>query len=114
MAKIVTITFTLSLLAASSARAQIPIFNELRGAVPGARFQHRCQTCHDNGARRNVFGRGYEKFFLTLPSDPDFSRIKEMTGVEKWKALLGLDSDGDGVSNIDEIMAGRNPGIAGR
>ena len=103
-----------ALLSPLPANATMLQFNTLMGAVPGGKFKYRCQTCHDVGARRNSFGRSFEKFFLPVGNDPDFATISKMSEKEKWQALLSLDSDLDGVSNLDEILSGTNPGVSGK
>jgi hypothetical protein len=59
----------------------------------------RCELCHTNGGgtERNGFGKAWQKAGETL---------------ESFKAIEPADSDGDGVSNLDEIKKGSNPGDA--
>lgn len=53
----------------------------------------RCNICHIGSAKKlNYYGTDYQK------ANHDF------------KAIETLDSDGDGVTNIDEINKGTNPG----
>jgi hypothetical protein len=47
----------------------------------------------------NAFGQDFVELVLRSPTRPfDFSPLRD------------LDSDGDGISNFDEMMAGTNPG----
>ncbi len=66
----------------------------------------KCTTCHTvplpkkDAAPLNAYGKDLQK--TINPKDPkkapDFAKVEQ------------LDSDGDGVKNIDEIKAGTNPG----
>jgi hypothetical protein len=59
----------------------------------------RCELCHGSGGgtERNAYGRDWQKFSETAAS---------------FKRVESLDSDGDGISNIEEINRGSNPGNA--
>lgn len=98
--------FILSILffAHFNAFAKPPYLNELATAYPGSQVINttKCQTCHNNGKALNVFGT-------------DYSKIVRLGGLERSEAFkkLGLiDSDNDGVSNLEELLKGTNPGKA--
>jgi hypothetical protein len=59
----------------------------------------RCEICHGSGGgtERNAYGRDWQ------------SRGES---IESFKRIELFDSDGDGISNIKEIIAGSNPGNA--
>lgn len=74
----------------------------LRSAFSGAPLPQQCQVCHSNRIPQlNLFGR-------------DFHSLKARHGVSRmdlvWADLRDLDSNGDGSSNEEDMMAGRNPG----
>lgn len=67
---------------------------------------NRCNSCHSTTSLAlNPFGR-------------DFSALKRGLGTgqmpEVWRQLGELDSDKDGVSNIEELLQNLNPGIPGK
>lgn len=61
-----------------------------------------CMVCHTKPPTRNAFGKAVEGA-LNKTNDGLLTR-------EVMKPLEAQDSDGDGVSNIDEINAGTSPG----
>jgi hypothetical protein len=66
----------------------------------------RCQYCHASSSlAMNKFGK-------------DFSKSKNALGLDQmaevWVAISDLDSDQDGISNVEEINTGRHPGVAGK
>ena len=75
-------------------------------AYPDAKAKlGKCTTCHTAAMPKkdswdlNAYGKDlYEKAFDKATKTYDFKKVE------------GLDSDGDGVKNIDEIKAGTNPG----
>lgn len=95
----------LALVAPSAALAKPAYFNSLSGAYAGTQLVFSCNTCHMNGKPLNAYG----KDFVQLRSQIGFNQLREVFG-----ALAPLDSDGDGISNNDEILAQRNPGVAGK
>lgn len=60
----------------------------------------RCVTCHTTGAKLNPYGQDLKK-------QGKFTEAA-LKGVEK------LDSDGDGKTNKEEILAGSLPGVKGK
>jgi hypothetical protein len=70
-------------------------FTALYGTPPAG-----CSTCHDGVPALNDYGA-------------DATAAAGATRTAKMQAIEGDDSDGDGVSNIDEINAGFNPGDSG-
>jgi len=67
----------------------------------------KCSTCHTAPMPKkdshdlNAFGKDLEKACVD-PKAPKKER--------DWSKVEGLDSDGDGVKNLDEIKAGTPPG----
>jgi hypothetical protein len=59
-----------------------------------------CSICHNSPSQRNLFGQDFLKLKNEFASDLN----------KVWLNLEGRDSDGDGIKNIDELMAGTNPG----
>lgn len=75
-------------------------YPQLQAAFPGSRLDAgiRCIACH-NGRQLNEFGKDFAELVLRSDVRPyDFSVLRD------------IDSDGDGRLNIDEILAGTNPG----
>ena len=68
-----------------------------------------CQLCHQNAIGKkgdlNAYGLALQK--LKIPAD-----AKKLT-VDDYRAIEKQDSDGDGISNLDEIKAGTGPGKPG-
>lgn len=90
----------------SIAQAKEMYLGMLRSAFPDARLSQRCAVCHSGvGNAMNLFGR-------------DFSRLKRELGFnnmpEVWAQLRVLDSNGNGVSNEEELNQGLNPGLVPR
>jgi hypothetical protein len=56
-----------------------------------------CQLCHGHGGgtERNAYGAAWQKLGESM---------------QGFRTLEGQDADGDGISNLDEIKAGSNPG----
>jgi len=93
----------LTVLVSSAGYARPAYCGMLLSNYPGARIDNRlrCQTCH-NGRAMNLYGKAFSGEFLRL-SKPDI-----------FKKIGTLDSDNDGISNDQEIIEGRNPGVAGK
>ena len=67
-------------------------------AINGSRIDH-CTFCHTpDGMGLNAYGEDY------------MAQGGHKTGPAAFTAIEQLDSDGDGVSNIEEIIALTNPG----
>jgi hypothetical protein len=95
--RIVQTLLSLSLLAGAANAWAYPVDRRLFQAQYGKAV--RCELCHSNGGgtERNGFGKAWQKAGETL---------------EAFKAIEAVDSDGDGVKNLDEIKKGSNPGDA--
>lgn len=95
MTQKILLTLSVSLLFSSAvAWARPPKLQEFRDAYPQAKSLHNCQVCHQPAMPKlNAYGLDYKK------------ADKKLSAIEK------LDSDSDGVSNIDEIHKGTPPGI---
>ena len=91
---------------ASTLLASVDAQKQFVAAYPGAKAKlGKCTTCHTaplpkkDAWELNAYGKAlYEKAFDKATKAYDFKKVEN------------LDSDGDGVKNIDEIKAGTNPG----
>jgi hypothetical protein len=64
----------------------------------------KCSTCHTGTPKKGVPALNpYGKDLMEKALDPAKKTYD-------FKKVEGLDSDGDGVKNLDEIKAGTNPG----
>ena len=85
-------------------------FNELQGQIkkisPSTQAAMKCAVCHGttNGAKINSFGSDYVKAFKSGGNT-------ELSKDQKWQLLLDQDSNKNGVSNLNDIVNGVNPGI---
>jgi hypothetical protein len=91
---------------ASTLLATADAQKQFLAAYPAAKAKlGKCTTCHTaalpkkdswdlNAYGRDLYGKGFDK----ATKKYDFKKVE------------GLDSDGDGVKNSDEIKAGTNPG----
>jgi len=91
---------------ASTLIAGVDAQKQFVAAYPDAKAKlGKCTTCHTtampkkespdvNAYGKDLFDKAYDKATKTY----DFKKVE------------GLDSDGDGVKNLDEIKAGTNPG----
>lgn len=87
----------------TSLLATMEIQKEFNAKYPDAKTLHKCSTCHmkalpkkDGDHENNAYGK-------------DLKATKK-DGKYDFAAIEKKDSDGDGVSNIDEIKKGTNPG----
>lgn len=71
-----------------------------------------CELCHTQTPEFNSFGLDISSRMLPGESRPLNNSEYEMGLSVVLPAIEGLDSDGDGVANIDEILAGTFPGDA--
>ncbi|MBI2604990.1 MAG: hypothetical protein HYW49_02800 [Deltaproteobacteria bacterium] len=91
--RIVPLCIALSFLVITvSASAKSKYLMEFKEEYSKATKIAKCALCHDEMPSRNYFGYDFEK------AKHDFAAIE------------ALDSDGDGVKNIDEINANTYPG----
>ena len=92
------------LVISSFAWAKPAYLNELSVAYPNTNALNttKCMTCHNNGKALNPFGSDYSKIV----------RRGNLERTEAFKHLALLDSDQDGKSNLEELLAGTNPGKA--
>ncbi len=95
-----TATVVLATWVASCTFATPDILKEFKGIYPEAKAN--CQTCHIQPPKRNPFGKEVQ---AALNTTSDGVLTKEL-----MKTIESKDSDGDGVSNIDEIKAETGPG----
>lgn len=88
----------------SIASAKPAYLNELALIYPDSQVLNttRCQTCHNNGKALNSFGKDYAELIRRGNLDRD----------EAYAQLGEIDSDEDGVSNLEELTKGTNPGKA--
>lgn len=88
-------------LLAGTALATVELQKEFGKANPGAKVK--CGSCHTKAMPKkgeadvNKFGA-------------DFAKVKGKDGKYDYSALGKMDSDGDGVTNADELQKGTNPG----
>ncbi|HSB35293.1 MAG TPA: thrombospondin type 3 repeat-containing protein [Thermoanaerobaculia bacterium] len=89
----------------STLLASVDIQKAFVAAYPDAKAKlGKCSTCHTAAMPKketagvNAYGKDMEKAFDKEKKVYDFKKIE------------ALDSDGDGVKNLDEIKAGTNPG----
>jgi hypothetical protein len=89
-------------LAAGTALATMDAQKQFAATYPDAKGLAKCSTCHvkpmakKGDAEVNAYGKALGK--ADKDGKYDFAKIEK------------ADSDGDGVSNIDEIKKGTNPG----
>ena len=104
------LTVVFSLAAGSTLLATIDHQKEFLAKYPDAKAKlGKCSTCHEKALpkkddhKNNPYGADLEK---TIADPKAAKKVLDFAKVE------GMDSDGDGVKNIDEIKAGTNPGDA--
>jgi len=97
-----------ALLAAPLLYASIENLKEFQTRYPDAKAKlGKCSTCHVKSLPKkedhehNPFGKDVAKTLIDPKASPK---------VHDWAKVEPLDSDGDGIKNIDEIKAGTNPG----
>jgi hypothetical protein len=85
--------------------ATMDMQKDMNAKYPTAKAK--CATCHvkpmakKGDAEANAFGKDLMKFVVDPKAEkPQFD----------WAKVEPLDSDGDGVTNVDEFKAGTNPG----
>jgi hypothetical protein len=77
------------------------IMTSFNALYPASPLVGDCTVCHEGiPSPRNPYGMA-------------FDNVAGADNTAKLQAIEGMDSDGDGTSNIDEINAGTNPGVAG-
>ncbi len=78
-------------------------YGMLLANYPGSRIEQgaKCMACH-NGRAVNSYGKAFVNEYSKLSKPEIFKKI----GL--------LDSDNDGLTNDQEIMEGRNPGVANK
>ncbi|MFN8945636.1 MAG: hypothetical protein ACK5WZ_13550 [Pseudobdellovibrionaceae bacterium] len=97
----------LSAFLASVANAKPSYMSILGSGFPQGKLNVvRCQNCHSSqNLSMNLFGQ-------------DFVQIRKNVGADNiklvWEQIRDLDSDKDGLTNLEEINEGRNPGVAGK
>ena len=88
----------------SVASARQPYLNEIASVYPDVQVltTTKCQTCHNNGRALNAFGKDYREIV----------RVSNLEPEEAYTKLAEIDSDEDGVPNLQEMLNGTNPGKA--
>ena len=91
-----------SLFFSSLVQAKPVYLSSLQGAY-SANVPQRCNACHSTTSiALNPFGK-------------DFSNLKRnMKLSEVWLPLGEMDSDQDGVTNLQELQESKNPGVSGK
>ena len=95
-----------SLAISTSLLATLDVQKQFGAAYPDAKPLAKCSTCHEKPLPKtddhanNKFGAALAKTVKTV----------EGKKVYDFKAIEKADSDGDGVSNGDEIKKGTSPG----
>ncbi|HRF60233.1 MAG TPA: hypothetical protein PLH94_10015 [Fimbriimonadaceae bacterium] len=88
--------------------ASSKVFNDLYKVKPDSKLgKAGCAVCHATakGGKLNAYGADIDVLLRA-------AKRKRVT-VDDLKAVENKDSDGDGMKNIDEIKADRNPGVKG-
>lgn len=96
---------SLFLLVATSAKANTPGLVNL-GNYAGVTIQTSCDTCHAGIPNLNTFGAAYKSAGGSKANAYVLSNAS-------WLTLSAADSDSDGTNNMDELVAGSNPGVSG-
>lgn len=96
--------------AAGSAWATLENLKSLKAAYPGKTAS--CQTCHNGLVGKkgdlNAYGTALQKAHADAQPPADAKKLTEAD----YRAVEKGDADGDGASNLAEIQAGTNPGVA--
>lgn len=94
---------------AGPAWATMDNFKSFKAAYPGKLAT--CQTCHNGLVGKkgdlNAYGTALQEA-KTKAAAADAKKLTE----PDYRAVESGDADGDGVSNLAEITAGTNPGVA--
>lgn len=80
-----------------------PVLTDTYKTAKGTKLDA-CTTCHMAGVKLNPYGTDLKKVL-------DAAKSKKLTA-DVLKKVEALDSDKDGVKNLDEIKKGTNPGDA--
>lgn len=108
--------FLLVLTASGLAQAKPPgpkIFCETYPDAPAcAGGEVACTTCHTAPPARNAYGTAIEKSLAPGKSRPLSDADYAAALPAALRAAEGLDADGDGFGNLDEIRAGTDPASA--
>src|ERR1044072_1036154 len=98
-----TYLVALAMILSFHAQARPVYYNTLLSEYPKARIEQtlRCQVWHSKGRALNFYGKEVAGRFSNL------SGLKSI-----FQQIESLDSDQDGMSNKDELLGGRNPGVA--
>ncbi|MGK5083767.1 hypothetical protein WDW37_10730 [Bdellovibrionota bacterium FG-1] len=81
----------------SASFAKPPIMMAFKATYPTTKLAVNCKVCHTTPPQLNPYGL-------------DVQKTKAADGKFDFKTIESLDSDADGVSNLDEINVGTNPG----
>ena len=92
---------------ASSLMATVDAQKQFVAAYPDAKAKlGNCKTCHTMSPKPTKEAPGVNAYGKDL-EEKAFDKAKN---TYDFKKVEGLDSDGDGVKNADEIKGGTNPG----
>ncbi len=99
---------SLFILSSTFALSKPIFFNNLQANFPTHILINRCNTCHAHNAapKLNSFGLAYDSVFIrsTLP-------VQGMDPKQKFDYLMGLDSNKNGKTNLEDILADIIPGV---
>ncbi len=82
-------------------------FNNLQSNFPTHNLINRCNTCHAHSGvpKLNTFGMAYDSVFIR----PN-AAVQGMDPKQKFDFLMGLDSNKNGKTNLEDILADIIPG----
>ncbi len=93
--------FASPLVLGQTSHAKKIFYNALLSQYSVGDLPNKCNTCHKNGVPLNPFGKDF---------DAEVWGQGSLDDQENWLKLAVLDSDGDGISNDEELKMGRHPG----
>ncbi|MGD0090222.1 MAG: hypothetical protein ABSE73_09900 [Planctomycetota bacterium] len=106
----VAFSFVITVLPAPAA-AKKQFLKSIAGHLDLSEELAKCSICHTgkdteaDADHLNVFGKDFRKALKEAPA-----KAKDARPLIAFEAVKDLDSDHDGVTNLEEIMLGSNPG----